>query len=245
MPSITTKYNKIYQDLKSKIEDKTYEAQELLPSEAILTSYYDCSRNTVRRAIANLALEGYVQSLHGKGVRVIYQPHAQSAYAFGNVESFHEASIRNGKIAKTEVPLFVELVVDQHIAKRTSFPVGIEIYYIQRIRCMEQKALIIDHNYFRKDVVPGLTKEIAKGSIYNFIENKLHVHIVTTKRVMTVEHVNQLDRKYLELGDYNCVAVVSNYTYNADGIMFEYTQSRHRPDYFAFYDQARRNSPEE
>ncbi len=38
--------------------------------------------------------------------------------------------------------------------------------------------------------------------------------------------------------DYNCMAVVSSQTYNSDSVMFEYTQSRHRPDYFRFYDNA-------
>ena len=50
----------------------------------------------------------------------------------------------------------------------------------------------------------------------------------------------EIDEKYLHLNvkDYNCVAVVSSQTYNSDGVMFEYTQSRHRPDYFQFQDIA-------
>ncbi|MEE1110504.1 MAG: GntR family transcriptional regulator, partial [Lachnospiraceae bacterium] len=36
------------------------------------------------------------------------------------------------------------------------------------------------------------------------------------------------------------VAVVTSETYNAAGEMFEYTQSRHRPDMFAFCSVARR-----
>ena len=35
---------------------------------------------------------------------------------------------------------------------------------------------------------------------------------------------------------------VSSQTYNSDGIMFEYTQSRHRPDYFRFQDNAVRKT---
>ena len=45
-------YESIYRDLKLKIEDGTYEYQEMLPSEHSLIQVYDCSRNTVRRAIA-------------------------------------------------------------------------------------------------------------------------------------------------------------------------------------------------
>ena len=36
------------------------------------------------------------------------------------------------------------------------------------------------------------------------------------------------------------LAVVTGQTFNADGVMFEYTQSRYRPDYFCFQDTATR-----
>ena len=85
-----------------------------------------------------------------------------------------------------------------------------------------------------------LTPEIAEQSIYAYLEQELGENIVTTKRKVTVERASQIDEMYLELGDYNCLAVVSSMTYNADGVMFEFTQSRHRPDKFAFYDLAHR-----
>ena len=66
------------------------------------------------------------------------------------------------------------------------------------------------------------------------------MQIVTSKRKMTVERVTEIDEKYLELNDYNCLAVVTGQTFNAEGVMFEYTQSRHRPDYFCFQDTATR-----
>ncbi len=93
---------------------------------------------------------------------------------------------------------------------------------------------------FLKSVVPGLTKKIAEKSIYEYIENELGMAIITSKRKMTVERATEIDEKYLELNDYNCLAVITGQTYNADGIMFEYTQSRHRPDYFCFQDTATR-----
>ncbi len=120
------------------------------------------------------------------------------------------------------------------------FPAGAEVYYIQRLHYLNELPLILNHNYFLKEAVPGLTKEIAENSIYEYLENTLHISIVTSKRIMTVEKMTQIDEKYLELGDYNCLAVVSSQTYNSDGVMFEYTQSRHRPDYFRFQDNATR-----
>ena len=61
----------IYRDIKANIEDGTYAYQSFLPSEAELTASFACSRSSVRRALAQLAADGYVQSQQGKGVRVI------------------------------------------------------------------------------------------------------------------------------------------------------------------------------
>ena len=235
------KYTKIYKDLKTKIETGEYDFQELLPSENSLILTYDCSRNTVRRAIATLVNDGYVQTQQGKGVRNIFQPTMQTSFTIGNIESFQESAIRNHQIPRTEVLLLTEITTDRKIAHWTGFAEGSELYYLQRLHYLDDKPLIINHNYFLKDIVPGLTKEIAQKSIYSYLENELHISIVTSKRIFTVEKMNEIDEKYLELGDYNCLAVVSNQTYNGDGIMFEYTQSRHRPDHFCFRDNAIRH----
>lgn len=236
------KYAEIYKDLKRKIEAGEYEFQELLPSENHLILTYDCSRNTVRRAISALVTDGYVQTMQGKGVRNIFQPALRTSFTIGGIESFKESAIRNQQTPRTEVLYFAELTADAKLSVRTGFPVSSELYYIQRLHYLDEKALILNHNYFLKDVVRNLTKEIAENSIYEYLEHVLHVSIVTSKRTMTVEKMTEIDGKYLELGDYNCLAVVSSQTYNSDGIMFEYTQSRHRPDYFRFQDNATRRT---
>ena len=234
------KYEAIYKDLKQKIEEEDFSYLELLPSENTLILNYDCSRNTVRRAISRLVTDGYVQTLQGKGVRNIFRPIEQTSFTIGEIESFRESAKRNGLTPRTRVLLFVELAVSERQASYTGFPPGTEVYYIQRLHYLDDLPLIINHNYFLKEAVPGLTKEIAENSIYDYLENTLHMTIVNSKRVMTVEKITEIDEKYLKLNvdDYNCMAVVSSQTYNSDGIMFEYTQSRHRPDYFRFYDNA-------
>lgn len=234
------KYEWIYKDLKEKIENGSYVFQELLPSENLLIQFYDCSRNTVRRAIGRLVTDGYVQTIQGKGVRNIYRPVEQAAFTLGEIESFQESARRNHQTAKTKVLLFTEITADASFSQRTGFPEGAELFYLQRLHYLDNKALILNHNYFLKSQVPGLTREIAEHSIYDYLENTLHMTIVNSRRVMTVEHITQIDEKYLELNaeDYNCLAVVTSYTYNSSGIMFEFTQSRHRPDYFRFQDNA-------
>ncbi len=233
-----SKFEQIYKDLKRKIESQEYRFQDLLPSENTMVGIYDCSRNTIRRAIARLIEQGYVQAQQGKGVRIIYQPADQTSFTIAGIESFKESAARNNRKAKTDVIQFTEITADARITARTGFPVGSELYYIQRVRYLDGKALILDINLFLKSVVPGLTTQIARQSIYEYIEKELNMAIITSKRKMTVEHTTEIDEKYLDLNDYNCLAVITGQTYNADGIMFEYTQSRHHPDHFCFQDTA-------
>lgn len=232
------KYQTIYQDIKQKIETGEYEFQELIPSENSLVGIYNCSRNTIRRAIFELAEGGYVQSMHGVGVRVIYQPVSPTAFSMGGIESFRESAIRNHKVPGTKVLNLTNITVDARIAARTGFTEGEEVCLLQRVRYLDGQPLILDMNMFLTSLVPGLTVEIAERSVYDYIENDLGMPIVTSKRRITVERVTELDEKWLDLGDYNCMAVISGKVYNADGVMFEFTQSRHRPDYFSFYDTA-------
>lgn len=236
------KYDQIYRDLKEKIETEVYSYQEMLPSEHMLVREYGCSRNTVRRALAELTADGYVQPMHGKGVRNIFRPVEQAAFTVGGIESFKESSARNKRKGTTQILQFAEIIADEKIEKRTGFRKGICLYYIQRLRFLNGIPLILDHNYFLKEAVPGLTPEIASQSIYDYLEGTLGITITTSKRTLTVEHVTQIDEKYIDLKDYNCMAVITSQTFDDNGIQFEYTQSRHHPDFFRFQDVATRKT---
>lgn len=241
MPAI--KYDSILKSLRKKIESGKYPFGEMLPSEHKLIEIYDCSRNTVRRAIKELADEGYVQTVHGKGVVVLYKNRDQTLFSIGGVESMKEAAERNSISLSTKVIHFSELTADADLSLKTGFDEGSSLFYIQRVRYLNGEAMIIDHNYFLRPVLKGLTKEIAEGSIYEYMENTLGEVIMTTRRRYAVEKATGLDKKYLDLGGFNCLAVVDNQTFNKEGVQFEFTQSRHRPDRFVFYQLSHRRKP--
>nr|WP_297174622.1 GntR family transcriptional regulator [uncultured Agathobaculum sp.] len=232
------KYERIYHILKEKIESGQYPPQALLPGEHTLIAELDCSRGTLRRAVGELVRAGYVQTMQGKGVRNIFEPARQATFTLGTIETFAESALRNHWRGSSKVLLFDELEVNDALAEKTGFAQGTLLYYVQRLHFLNERPLILNHSYFRQDVARGLTREIASDSIYRYLENERHVSIINSKRVVTVEKATPLDQRYLDLGDCNCLAVVSSQTYNGDGVMFEYTQSRHHPNFFRFQDNA-------
>lgn len=236
------KYEQLYQFLKEKIESGEYPPQELLPSEHTLIAELGCSRNTLRRAVGELVRAGYVQTMQGKGMRNIFQPSQQTTFTLGTIETFSESAARNQQRGTSKVLLFSSVTADRKLAEKTGFAEDTPLFYIQRLHYLNERPLIFNHSYFRQDVAQGLTREIAEGSIYRYLENELHISIINSKRVVTVEKATPLDLQYLDMGDCNCLAVVSSQTYNSDGVMFEYTQSRHHPNFFRFQDNAVRRS---
>ena len=235
------KFDEIYADLKNKIETQEYPFNSCLPSESDLTKVYNCVRGTIHRAIRTLMERGYLQMRQGSRIRVIYEPVERNIFKIGGIESFKEAAIRNGFSYDTKVVLLEKIFADEKIAAKSGFKIGDELYDVRRIRYINGIALILDKNYFLTSVACDLTEEIAENSIYDYLENQLKVKIMTSKRKMTAELATTEDKKYLELQDYNCLAIVSGRVFNSDGIQFEYTESRHRPDYFCFEDTAIRH----
>lgn len=226
------RYLEIYEDIKQAIQAGKYRVGEKLPSEHEFCQMYGTSRGTVRRALVMLAEEGLVHSMHGKGVYVLDQKFI--TFSFGGLVSFQEAQEATGQKFSTSVPLFEEIDIDETIHKGTNLPLHQRVYHLYRVRRVDEERIILDINYFLKDIVEGLNEEIAKGSIYEYIEGSLGLKIAFAKRVIQVEPANSRDKKYMDLLSYNYVAVVKNFVYLQDGTQFEYTESRHRPDRFQF-----------
>ena len=232
------KYEEIYRQLREAIKRGEY--IRTLPPEQHLAAMYGCARNTIRRAAARLEEEGYVQSVHGKGVFILHQEREPAQFMICGIESMKEAAERNHLRVTTKVIHFAEQSVDKSLSELTGFSEGEMVYYLRRVRYLEGEALILDHNYFLQRVVRNLSPRIAEQSVYEYMENDLKETIVTTQRKYTVERATALDGQWMNLYGCNCLAIVSSRTYNRDGVQFEYTQSRHRPDRFVFYGQVRR-----
>ena len=98
----------------------------------------------------------------------------------------------------------------------------------------------MDHDFFKRSIVPNLPLRACRDSVYEYLEKEQGLRIgYATKEIFVCDATEQ-DRKYLDMGRYDLVVVVKSYTYTFDGILFQYTESRHRPDHFNFVGVAQR-----
>ena len=115
-----------------------------------------------------------------------------------------------------------------------------EVYRVRRVREIDGERVILDEDYFLRDYVPRLTREICEGSIYEYLENELKLKIGIAKKIITVRHANQEETMLLDLNDEPYIAVVASFTRLTDGTLFQYTESKHRIDKFQFIEFAKR-----
>ena len=235
-------FQTIYHDLKQKIENGTYPYQSFLPSEAELTQAYGCSRSSVRRALSVLATDGYVQSQQGKGVRVIRNPALIDASGYNGLETFNELAERCGFTPATHVLVFEEVEADEALADVTGFAADSKLTHILRSRSADGTVISTDESYYLSDEVPGLSPADVENSVYAYLEGTLGMKIGTSKRTITVDVATEADKRIMDLDGFNAVGIMRSHTFDADGVMIEYTESRQRPGFFSYHETAIRPS---
>lgn len=233
-----SKYEEVYHAVMKRIEMGSLQEGDKIPSETELMRDFEASRGTVRKAVDLLQERGYVQKIHGKGVFVLGKKTIE--FRLGGIVSFQEENRRLNREFTTHVIEMNNISADRSIAKLLNVTTKTKVDTIKRVRNIDGENVILDVNYFVSDLVPGLTKEVAESSIYEYIERKLGLHISYAHRVIEAQPCTEEDRKYLDLNGTDHVIVVKNYTHLYDGRQFEYTESRHRLDKFYFSDVARR-----
>jgi GntR family transcriptional regulator, trehalose operon transcriptional repressor len=235
----SNKYKQIFEDLSKKIQNTTYKANTILPSENELAVMYSTSRETIRKALTLLAQKGLIQKLRGKGSLVLDV--SRMDFPISGLVSFKELQSSMGREGiETTVHEFGLVNANENLSSIFDVSHDTEIWNVVRARQIQGERIILDKSYFLKSEVPLLTKEICENSIYEYLENELQLPIDFAKKEIVVEECTDEDRKYLDLDEYDHVVVVKNYVHLKDATLFEYTESRHRLDKFRFVDFARR-----
>lgn len=232
------KFLQIYADFCGQIQSGELAPGSKLPSESELAEAYSTSRETVRKALNLLFREGYINKIKGRGSFVLDT--ARMEFPVTGLISFREMSELLAVPARTLVDETVLAPAGAYVATQLQLAEDGEVWKVIRAREIAEERIILDKDYFRADLVPFLSKSIAEGSIYDYLEQELGLKISYAKKQITVEPLTGEDQRLLDLNQDTHIVVVRTYVYLENTVLFQYTESRHRLDKFQFVEFARR-----
>lgn len=228
------KYEKIAFDIKEDILSEKYKPNEQLPFEKELCEKYNVSKMTVKKALDLLVNDGLIIKRRGSGtfVKDITEKEIQRIIEKKQFSGLTTTSI--GHKVTSKVLEFKIINATKEIADILKIEEDEFIYFVHRVRYVDDKAVVIEKTYIPLNLIPGMKLADVKKSIYGYIKDKLGLNIQSAHSTVRAMKSNELDRKYLNLEKDDPILEVERVAYLDNGKVFEYSFSRHRYDKFEF-----------
>jgi GntR family transcriptional regulator len=229
-----TKYTQIANDIRNQIVKKMVQANEQLPFEKDLCIKYKASKMTVKKALDILVAEGLIVKRRGSGTFVKSISNSDMTRLLVSNQFRGLTALYSDHKVDSKLLEFVVVTSSKDVKNKLNLQNDEFLYNILRVRYLDTEPFVIENTYMPINLISGLKKQHAEGSIYAYIEDKLGLKIQSSHRTITVRKSTKMEQKYLNLEDNDPVAVVEQVAYLESGVAFEYSISVHRYDRFAF-----------
>ena len=235
-----SKYKKVYNDIKNQINHGNLAPLQELPSENELMQSYGFSKDTIRKALSLLEIDGYIQKQQGRN-SIILEHDLSKPQMLSEIKTVSELNSASTHQVKTILTSLYIVQGEEELMDIFNVNDQIDFYRIARLREIDGEAVEHEVSYFDRRIVPFISLEIAEHSIYHYLENELKLRISHSQRKIVFRYANEEEKNAIDLGEYDMVVNVTSTTYLADGRPFQYGSISYRPDKIAFISTAKRH----
>ncbi len=225
-------YIQIRDILKELVNNGKLQPGDQVPSENELSATFNISRMTVRQAIQELLREGYIVIRRGEGTFVSSVPHTQMLL---KLEGF------SSEMAKLGYRNHSQVLDIQKIASFDSFemaysglgkPPGEPLVRIRRIRFVEDTPFAVETSFLSYRTGAGLLEPGMPddGSIYNYIENELHIRLSRADHVIQPDLADEEIAHHLDIAVGQPVLKLHGTTFSMTNKPIEYLEGIYRGD---------------
>ena len=226
------KYVIISNDIRNKIVNGEYVANQQIPFEKDMCIHYNASKMTVKKALDILVAEGLVIKRRGSGT-FVKDLNLEEIKRVTMANQFRGmTALYSGKKVHSKILNFSIVKVPESAAKKLNISLGSFVYDIYRVRYLEDEPNVIEKIYMPIDLIPNIKDKNLKGSIYEYIENELKLNIQSAHRRVSVRKATDFEAEELGLEKGDPVAVAEQVGYLDTGNAFEFSTAVHRYDKF-------------
>lgn len=224
-------YRQIASDIKSHIAAGRYQQGEPLPTEAGLREEFSVSRVTIRQAIKLLADEGILESIQGSGT---YVRRKKVAYDIYRMTSMDEKLEHMDVSTHSEVLTFEVTQPSEEIASALNLTTEDRIYYVKRIRFIDDSPVTLEETWMPLALFPDLTFQVMQGSKYRYIEEDKGMVIDCSEQEIIPVMPSEDAVKWLQTDPSQPILEKITRSFLQDGTVFELSRNYFRSSDYKF-----------
>jgi GntR family transcriptional regulator, frlABCD operon transcriptional regulator len=178
-----------------------------LPNEKELCESFNTSRITIRRALKELASEGVIEIIHGKGTFV---KSVKQQLHILNLKGFTEG-LSSGESHFTKAILLNQVeMADEALMKLFKRNEPFEVVKLVRLIKDGNTAFSIDYAYLPCDIYPGISEKIKNNvSTFNIIHNEYGIKFKKARKEIEMIQPSIEISKLLDISRLDCVIQIS------------------------------------
>lgn len=228
-------YRSVMSDIKQNILTNQYKGMRL-PDERSLAAHYQVSRSSMKRALGLLADQGIVFKKRGSGtfINPLYLKNRALFRYEGSNLGITDSFKVPGKKQNIKLLAFQVVRASTSIAQDLFLNKNDFVYEFKRLRLLDQQPFMIETGYLPIKIVPELTEDILRHSLFNYLEDKQNKTVTKSFLNITVSPSNKEDREQMKLTPEEPVGVMEGIFFLDDGTPFEISKMRVHYRYMRF-----------
>ena len=230
--SLLPLYHQVEEALREDIGNKRYLPGQTIPTEIELQGLFDVSRETIRKAVANLVLAGLLEKRKGLGTFVA---HPKIVHRLGRLYASTEEILARGTTPGTTFIEKKEIVPPETMRREMNLKRGDNVIKIKRLRFADEKPVAVLSSYLPSDLVPDLVQvEFRNNSLYMTLEEIYGFKLDEADEVIEAGSIGKKDAKWLEIPEKTPILAVKRLTYLDSGRIIEKLTALYRSDKFKY-----------
>ncbi|KRN28980.1 ubiC Transcriptional regulator, GntR family [Lactobacillus selangorensis] len=222
---MTLIYQEIATDLRKRIDHDEFQNMKL-PDERTLSTKYQVSRSSIKRALNELADKGIIFKKRGSGtfINPLYLKNATIFSYTGSNLGVTDSFQQNGEHPDIKVLRFEVTRPSADLQQDLFLKPDDFVYEIIRLRALKQQPFMIEKSYIPIKIMPELSEDIVAHSIFNYMEKERQQRVTKAFLSLYAAPSNEHDQAELKLKPTEPVEVMEGIFFLADGTPFEFSK---------------------
>ena len=238
-PGPVPMHHQVYLHLRELLDQEKLTRGDRLPGERELCEFYQCSLVTMRRALDELAREGRLVRMRGRGTFVTEPPIDRN---LALLDSFTEEMRRRGRSPATRVLAASAAKADPTSADALGLTAGARTIMLERLRLVDDEPLMLETVHLSAERFPGLLDEdLETRSLYDILATRYGVRLDYAEETIEPVALSAREAELLKQKRGRPALLVYLIAYDQRGLPIEYCRALMRGDRTRYHVNAQGN----